>query len=65
MEICLLVYVNLIYIENCLIFFNLKFVFKDLYRVEFIREEGILKNFREKLKWNNVFVDVKYYEGCE
>lgn len=65
MEICLLVYVNLIYIENCLIFFNLKFVFKDLYRVEFIREEGILKNFREKLKWKNVFVDVKYYEGCE
>ena len=43
----------------------LKLAFKDLYRPESTREEGTLKNFREKLKRKNVSADVKNYEGCE
>ena len=51
--------------ETCLKSLILKLAFKDLYRPESAREEGTLKNFREKLKRKNVSTDVKHYEGCE
>ena len=51
--------------RKCLLSLNLKLAFKGLYRPESTREEGTLKNFREKLKRKSVSADVKNYEGCE